>query len=137
MRSGNHWSLVETSSFGQQEPMNQEEYYRVMAASKVIPCPSGPVTVDSLRVCEALQLGAIPVVDCISPTGVYIEYWNRVFGKGAPFFWIIDWEQFREHLDVLLQCWETSSVNTQKWWQQWKADLQASVVEDLRNLGAL
>ena len=52
------YSLVESDGFAKGVP--QDMYYRLVAGAKVVPCPSGPVTVDSMRVCESLQLGAVP-----------------------------------------------------------------------------
>ena len=139
MGSHKNWSLVETSSFGQQEPMNQGDYYRAMAASKVIPCPSGPVTVDSLRVCEALQLGAIPVLDGASPSGPYPEYWYRVFGSGmkCPLVVVRDWSEFPGILELLLRGWPDVGEYASKWWQRYKAGLHAQMMLDLHDLGAM
>ena len=56
--------LVTSEGFSQ--GIAQDAYYKTLAATKVAPCPSGPITVDSMRVCEALQLGAVPVIDSVS-----------------------------------------------------------------------
>jgi hypothetical protein len=116
--------------------ISQAEYYGLMARSKVIPCPSGPLTVDSFRVCEALELGAVALLDAASPTGPYPEYWERVFGA-CPLSIIKDWNE----LPVLLEIWSGNwpSVNNivRMWWAAWKESLKQNLHQDLHDLGAL
>lgn len=125
---------IATLGFGNGLP--QADYYRAMGNAKVIPCPSGPVTVDSLRVCEALQLGAVPVVDGQSPTGPYPEYWDRVFGADFPFPLIEEWSEFPDRLQGILERWAIWASHTSVWWQRYKARLHAQMMLDLRELGA-
>jgi hypothetical protein len=117
--------------------ISQAEYYTLIGRSKVVPCPSGPFTVDSMRVCEALQLGSLPVLDAASPTGLYPEYWERIFGEYHPLEIIYDWSDFPGRLEHLLEYWPMYSSTVSKFWQHWKANLQTSLIQDLHELGAM
>ncbi len=55
-----NWDLEFTEGFMQGAP--QEQYAERVSALSVAPAPSGPVTPDTFRLWEALELGAYPVV---------------------------------------------------------------------------
>ena len=116
--------------------ISQAEYYGLMARSKVIPCPSGPVTVDSFRVCEALELGAVPILDTWSPRGPYPEYWQRVFPR-HPFETLDNWRMFPFQLEHILRNWSMVSEVVQRYWAQWKAKQKEFLLADLKELGAV
>lgn len=124
--------LVPSTKFAGGNP--QDSYYEMLSLTKVAPCPSGPVTVDSLRVCEALQLGAVPVLDMVSPRGPYPEYWDRVFGE-HPLEMIYKWKTFPDQLAYVLENWETVSRIVSKWWANWKIGLLSKFYADLALLG--
>lgn len=117
--------------------ISQSEYYAMIGRSKVVPCPSGPLTVDSFRVCEALQLGAIPVLDGASPRGPYREYWKRLFGDHHPLPVVEHWEDFPLTLEQLLEYWPMHWKRVSAFWQGWKAQLRVNLTKDLQELGAL
>lgn len=55
--------------------VSQESYAHTMAAAEICPAPPGPVTPDTFRFWEALELGGLPVAEDR-------EYWNAVFPEG-------------------------------------------------------
>lgn len=63
--------------------MTPPDYFFGMAQAKTVPCPPGNVTQDSFRVYEALEAGAIPIVDRFNADGEG-GYWERMF-PDAPF----------------------------------------------------
>lgn len=70
---------VFTNGFAQ--GLGQKEYLTKMAQAKTVPCPPGHVAIDSFRLYEALEAGAIPITDNIHPLKSYNEhYWKRLFG---------------------------------------------------------
>jgi hypothetical protein len=125
--------LLTTKGFA--KGVSQEAYYKIIAGTKVAPCPSGPITVDSFRVCEALQLGAVPILDCVSPEGAYVEYWQRVFPH-HPFEILTEWRMFPFQLDHILKNWNMVSECVQQYWTKWKSDLKTALDDDLRTIGA-
>jgi hypothetical protein len=129
--------LIQTAGFSQ--GLAQSRYFDLMASAKLAPCPSGPITVDSFRVCEALELGTIPVVDWQSPTGPYPEYWTRVFGVGPlrfPIFGVEEWEQFPRLAGRLLAGWDRRAATTRTWWANWKHSLYRNFCADIEELTA-
>jgi hypothetical protein len=127
--------LVTSAGFSQGIP--QEMYYKMLAGTRVAPCPSGPITVDSMRVCEALQLGAIPILDTISPTGPYPEYWDRFFDRECPLPRVTDWKDFPGILEGILREGDAYALAVGAWWQKWKGNLRNALMQDLKDLGAI
>ena len=82
--------LLETKGFA--KGIEPKEYMKKMLASMVIPCPAGIVLPDSFRVYEALESGAIPIVDAISAVSNKTGYWGMIFGEDYPFPLIEDWD---------------------------------------------
>lgn len=68
--------LIETEGFAQ--GLDKKEYYQQMAYASAVPSPGGPHSPDSFRTYEALELGAIPIVD--NP-----DFWQMLFGNDVPF----------------------------------------------------
>lgn len=125
--------LHETAGFSQ--GLLQQHYFGMLSAAKLAPCPSGPITVDSFRVCEALELGAIPVVDVTSPTGPYPGYWTRVFGTGAPLPVLAgEWVNFPEQAKHWLSNWDRRAEVVGSWWRDWKHSLYRDFINDLADL---
>jgi hypothetical protein len=120
--------LYETSSFS--SGLSQQNYFQLLSSSKLVPCPSGPITVDTFRVCEALECGAIPIVDTASPTGPYGHYWYRVFGERFPIPLIYDWSSLPEVMDDWLNDWEAKAATAQEWWKAKKGEWIRQLAED-------
>jgi len=80
--------------------------------SVFVPCPQGNCSIDSLRVCEALQAGSIPIVE-------KNDYWNNLYGKDNPLLQIKDWNDAPETIAVLMEKYETLEQlrsSTYSWW---------------------
>jgi hypothetical protein len=78
-----------------------------------VPCPQGNCSIDSLRVCEALQVGAIPIVE-------KSEYWSKLYGDDNPLIKISSWDEsptlikdLLDDLDLL----ENKRKNIYEWWK--------------------
>jgi len=121
--------LYETSSFA--SGISPQNYFQLLSSSKLAPCPSGPLTVDTFRVCEALECGAIPIVDTISPLGPYGTYWYRVFGDHIPFPFIYGWDSLPEVMEEWLTDWEERAATVQTWWAGKKAEWIRKLAEDV------
>lgn len=117
--------------------MPQPEYWRLMAGAKVVPCPSGPCTVDTARPLEALEAAAVPIVDLIRPGDVsQFNYWTLCFGEDCPLPGISDWNQFPELLGEALAEWPANANRLSGWWQGWKRSITRQLDEDLRAVAA-
>lgn len=111
--------------------MDPAEYMRCMSIAKIAPCPSGAVSVDSFRAWEALESGAIPVVDAASPVDGRTDYWTRLLGE-VPFPVVEDWSQVS--WTALLENWNPEPVA--EWYRGYKRRLALQLREDLEKLGA-
>lgn len=109
-----------------------DDYARLLASTKVVPCPSGPHTVDTFRAFEALEAGCIPVVDGLCYSYDSRGYWDRLFGETPPFPVVTDsWETFPGILAELLDGWAERAVQVQAWWLQHKRRMAGWLADDL------
>jgi len=129
LRTLPHGKLVVTSGFS--EGLDRETYADLLQSSKVIPCPSGPITVDSFRFCEALESGAVPIPDGISPRGPYFDYWKRVFGRHFPFAVAFSWNHAPGILRQILVNWDEFSRGSTAWWKDKKQEWIHQLLEDI------
>lgn len=129
---GIHGRIHRTPGFTQ--GMDPAEYRDCMSAAKIAPAPSGAVSIDSFRVWEALEAGALPVADSVSPTDGLTDYWQRLFGE-VPFPTVQDWSQVS--WAALLNEWPANAAKVATWYAGYKRTLAGWLVEDLTALGAL
>lgn len=62
--------------------MDYQEYLDIMCNSKYVICPSGSMVVDSFRVYEAIECGAIPITEPRCPRDPEgYNWWNDVYPK--------------------------------------------------------
>lgn len=115
--------------------MDPAEYRDCMEAAKIAPAPSGAVSVDSFRVWEALEAGALPVADTVSPVDGVTDYWWRLLGIPLPFPTVEDWSQVS--WATLLDEWPANAAKVADWYAGYKRALAGWLVEDRTALGAL
>lgn len=126
--------LVETDGFA--HGISHEAYYAGMVSAKAVPCPSGPMTPDSFRVCEALEAGCIPIADDCTPNANYPKgYWTNVFQECEPFYVVRKWESFPGYMKDILDHWPENANRVFAWWQAYKKRLAYDVVGDLNSFG--
>lgn len=112
--------VVASGGFAQGLPA--DEYARLLATTKIAPCPSGHVHVDSFRCWEALEAGAVPIVDSFTPTGEDQSwFWTGVLA--APFQRIEDWASVGHAVAHQLDTWPASANVVQAWWGRYKRQL--------------
>lgn len=100
-----NWGSFEEHSLS---PIELSELYN---KTIFVPCPRGNYNIDSLRVCEALQAGAIPIVE-------RSDYWANLYGKDHPLIEIDSWEDAPGVIDKLLNhhLLEYKRTTTYNWW---------------------
>jgi hypothetical protein len=126
--------LIKTQSFG--AGLSHESYYDFMRRALIVPCPAGPATPDSFRMAEALEAGAVPVLDAYALDHVE-GYWDIVF-PDHPFFVIQDWEkEWGPVSKEILSDWERHSRAAQYFWSKYKISFRQNLVKDLIQLGAI
>ena len=108
-------------------------YMENMCAAKMAPAPSGPISADSFRTYEALEAGAVPIADQISPAGDY-RYWNYLFG-GVPFATINQYESLPGYCKDIKESWPQINIDVQAWWIKKKRDLVWQFVKEIEDMG--
>ena len=63
-----------TTGFAQ--GISREGYLSLMEQTVYAPCPSGPATVDTFRLYEAIEAGCAPIVDTRTPQADMSDYWH-------------------------------------------------------------
>lgn len=126
--------LITTSSFGAGLPF--DDYLHYMNRAKVVPCPSGPATPDSFRMAEALECGAVPIIDARSLRDETVGFWDTVL-PGHPFPIVCDWAELPGKMDYVLRNWERVNRTCQYYWKGYKMNFRDWLAKDLVALGAL
>lgn len=98
--------------------MSLEEYLARLARTWVAPAPSGVRSQSSFRAFEALEAGAIPLVDGVRPDGGS-GYWEMI-GMGDVVPVIDDWSRLPEVVDDLLVDRHFTAARISSRWQQYK-----------------
>lgn len=126
--------LIRTPGFSR--GLSHAEYLAKMSSAKVVPCPSGPNSVDSMRLWEALEAGAIPLVDTQRPAGDAAWYISSVLGEIGPPT-IDDWADFAQRYQQLLDGWPSNVNRLQARWQFYKRRFAQRIRDAIRELSGL
>lgn len=127
--------LIQTDGFTKGLP--REEYYKLMAQAKVVPCPSGAVAPDSFRLYEALEAGCVPLADNYYAWEDYTQsksYWSFLFGEVPPFPTVDEWRQFPKLLLDALAEWPANANRIGAWWESYKRKFVYKIEDDVNSL---
>ena len=122
---------------GYLQGMPQRKYLQTLASAKIVPCPSGPMTVDTARPLEALEAGCVPIVDTVTPRGESYDYWRICFGPDCPLPRIAEWSDFPAMLRAELAGWPHNANRLSAWWQQWKRRITLQLERQIREASGL
>jgi hypothetical protein len=104
-----------------------------MRRAQLVPCPSGPNTADSFRLYEALEAGAVPVVDVGPMRGDYrVGYWDEAFYTPRPFPALSHWSGFRT-----ITYTPELRVRCEAWWQLEKRNLSRRLDAEISELSGI
>lgn len=124
--------LHENATYFDTTQMNQATYYELIAQAKIVPCPSGPVSLCTGRVEEALEAGCVPIVDMIKPEDPQFDYWTMLFGERHPLRGVHDWSTFPQVMTEELAAWPANANRCWSFWQQWKRQTAHRLDDDVR-----
>jgi len=127
------WGGVIVETKGYCQGVSIEEYHDLLLRAKIVPCPSGPCAPDAARAWEALECGAIPILDEYSPRFQCDGYWTKVLGP-HPLPVIRDWAALPFRIKELLEDWPAKASECQRWWESYKAWMKAALALDLYEL---
>lgn len=124
---GNNF-IQRTQGFSQGLPV--EEYLDKALRSKVMPAPSGAISPDSFRLYEALEAGALPIADDISPRIDSEGFFRKIF-PDAPFPIITDWTELPE---IIKNHTPAKQKEINNWWTNYKKSLILNIENDIKEL---
>jgi hypothetical protein len=128
------WGGVIVESKGYCQGVSIEEYYRLLCRAKIVPCPSGPMSPDSARVCESLECGCVPILDDLSPTRKEPGFWSMVLGPDHPFFVVTDWGVLPSVIREVKADWDRQILRCLAWWEAYKLDFSMWLGADIEKL---
>jgi len=112
------------ASTGFRQGLDRFDYKLALCFAAVAPCPSGPHSLDSFRLYEALAAGCLPVIEKRTPHGNEEEFWKAMFGA-HPIPTVNDWSE----LVGLAPAWMKSELQQnwcnviQDWWDSYRKRL--------------
>lgn len=119
--------LFVTDMFGGygEKKIEYQEYLDICCQSKYIACPSGSLCVDSFRLYEAIECGAIPITDIRSPRDVSdFNYWDSVY-PNHNILTVTNWNELPELLKEL-ENGHLEDINN--WWIVYKKELEEKLI---------
>ncbi len=118
-------NFVYATDNGRQMPIGKREYQCILRDSLFVPCSMGNLNLDSFRVYEALECGAIPLLE--KRPG--LDYFSRLLGA-HPLPAFGNWRQAARFISFMLLD-RNALVNLQKqcveWWAGYKRNLGEQV----------
>lgn len=129
LRDKKNGTLIETVGFTQGVP--QADYCELMAAAKVVPCPSGPETPDTFRLFEALELGCVPIADTETAKMNWSGFWEWLFSGPVPFPLISNYESLPGYIDDCVAKYPVLNNRVQSWWFRQKAKMSHFLADDI------
>lgn len=111
-----------------------QQYLDIMCQSKYVICPAGSMCVDSFRVYEAMECGAIPITDKRAPRdNESFNYWNEV-SLGHTVAYVNDWGILPSYMKNLGDQVDAQVIkNVNYWWEFYKQRLEAKLLEYATN----
>ena len=104
------------------DSLSTEEYKKILEQSIFVPCPRGNTSVDTFRLYEALEVGAIPIVE-------KSDYWRNLLGE-HPLIETASWGNISNDINMLLENSERMqehSNKVQSWWNEYKKQLKQKI----------
>jgi lipopolysaccharide biosynthesis glycosyltransferase len=102
--------------------LSTQEYKKILSDSIFVPCPRGNTSVDTFRLYEALEVGAIPIVE-------KSDYWSDMLGE-HPLIETASWNNISNDINLLLENTEwiiKHSKKVQSWWVKYKQQLKQDI----------
>jgi len=122
--SSNH-RIHTCSGFDAEDGLGTKEYREMLSNSKYALCPAGQDSMDSFRIYEALEAGAIPVtLKHTEHMRVEPSYWHAVFfgQQELPFVMGNSWEEVVEKLNAGESL--PTAEQCGEFWTHWKKKWQ-------------
>jgi hypothetical protein len=124
--------VIDTGRRGpiEREQLSKGNYDRLLSESTFVPCPMGNATLETCRVYEALEAGAIPLVE----HRLSMDYYRALLGE-HPIPTFRNWDtaaQFCRDLRADPAGLDSLQATIMGWWSAKKEDIHATVLECVR-----
>lgn len=123
-------SVIISEGFGASvSGLNYEAYLQVLLNSKIVLCPMGNVSPDTIRVYETIEAGALPIVE--NP-----DYWKPF---NILFPCVKTWDELPAILDKYKaepELLKQYTEKTKKWWEDYKGQLVKTIQGDVKKLSS-
>jgi hypothetical protein len=128
--------LVETDGFA--KGLSREDYFKLLSQTRIVPCPSGPTSIENFRMIESLECGCLPIMDNSAPNwNPDYNYWEDVLGYAPPFLTVRHWSQLHNILEMYKNnpiMFQEDKANCLNWWKDYKSNLVKNMMKDLEEL---
>jgi hypothetical protein len=117
------------------DSLSGRDYWEVLSNSIYSPCPIGNVNIDSYRLFESLEAGAIPMV-IYNHAGQPYDYYRELLGD-HPIPTFRRWEQARDFIhrtstnEIILL-----NQRISKWYKSYKREIQTSIRKMLASIAS-
>lgn len=122
--------VIDTAGFA--KGVSPIDYMYNMCNARVAPAPAGPVSADSFRTYEALEAGAVPIVDQISQAGDF-AYSFYLFDN-PPFPALYNYDDLPGYTRDALKDYPHLNNEVQAWWIRTKRNLIFQFLADIQSL---
>lgn len=124
---------------GEKNGIEYQEYLDIMCQSYYVICPAGSMCVDSFRLYEAIECGAIPITDGRSPRDSEdFHYWDEVTPsshgilslmpeKDFPGYWH-KWDDVKDFL-IKQKMPPHVMIDQNDWWIEYKQQLENKLLK--------
>jgi len=105
------------------EGLSPKRYYDKMFLSKIVPCPSGAMVIDSFRFYEAIEMLCLPVGDKLDSKMQRTDFFNFLFQGEHSIKTVENWQNLPDLLPELLNNYTFEMHQVVCWWIKYKRDL--------------
>jgi hypothetical protein len=115
------------------EGLKPKQYYDKMFLSKIVPCPSGAMVIDSFRFYEAIEMLCLPIGDKLDSKMQRTDFFNFLFQGEHSINTVENWQKLPNLLPELLNNYTSEMHQVVCWWIKYKRDL---FIELMRQVNA-
>jgi hypothetical protein len=124
-------SFIHVTDAGSVQPIEKDRYQEILRESIFVPCAMGNVNLDTFRISEALECGAIPVLE----KRMRFDYFAKLFGP-HPLPTFANWSLAARFLEATYN--DRDALNRLQrvcsgWWSDYKHNLTARIVDFVSN----
>jgi hypothetical protein len=105
------------------EGLSPKSYYDKMFLSKIVPCPSGAMVIDSFRFYEAIEMLCLPIGDKLDSKMQNTNFFNFLFQGEHSIKTVENWQNLSGLLPELLNNYTSEMHQIVCWWIKYKRDL--------------